>query len=363
MKTKSLQEVDLSSIIAVNDRWWRGELGRPVFNIACAGAGPTLPVSKLEPRSFIPEYPRDASPADIIDAEYFKLSRRRYIGDGFPLQWMNFGPGVLAALVGGTGHAGKDTVWFEPGQFAGLPLSGMRMAFDPRSDWALWLTELYHEQLSRLDRQPLIPGMTDLGGVLDILATLRGSEALMLDLLDEPGEVSRLTGEEWAARASAYDYFNTMIRARARVSSCWAGLLSSATCDMLQSDFSYMISPAMFCEFVRPRLVESCARLAHPFYHLDGKGELPHLPHLLTIPGLRGIQWVPGAGQPPQSEWPEVFEAVEAAGLKMQLLGTLDSCETVLRRLKNPSLAHVWLEIRPHELERAVRLVAEFGGA
>jgi 5-methyltetrahydrofolate--homocysteine methyltransferase len=362
MKAKTLQEVDLPSIVAVNDRWWRGTLGRPVFNIVCAGAAPTLPAPALEPRSFIPEYPRDASPADIIDAEYFKLSSRRYIGDGFPLQWMNFGPGVLAALTGGAGRAGKDTVWFEPGKFAGLPLSGMRLAFDPRSDWALWLAELYHEQLSRLDKQPLIPGMTDLGGVLDILATLRGSEALMLDLLDDPGEVRRLTGEERAAREVAYGHFNTMIRARAPASGCWAGLLSSATCDMLQSDFSYMISPAMFCEFVRPRLVESCARLAHPFYHLDGRGELPHLPHLLTIPNLRGIQWVPDTGQPPQSEWPEVFEAVESAGLKMQLLGTLDSCEAVLRRLKDPSLAHVWLEIQPHELGRACRLVAEFGG-
>jgi 5-methyltetrahydrofolate--homocysteine methyltransferase len=67
---------------------------------------------------------------------------------------------------------------------------------------------------------------------------------------------------------------------------------------MLSSDFSYLIGPAMFDEFVKPGLADSCRRLPHSFYHLDGPGQLAHLDSLLAIAELDGIQWVPGAGQP-----------------------------------------------------------------
>ena len=83
---------------------------------------------------------------------------------------------------------------------------------------------------------------------------------------------------------------------------------------MLQCDFCYMISPEMFAEFVLPELAESCRRLDRSFYHLDGKGELPHLPQLLSIPELGGIQWVPGAGETPYYEWIDVYRAVADAG-------------------------------------------------
>lgn len=38
-------------------------------------------------------------------------------------------------------------------------------------------------------------GMPDLGGVMDILATLSGSESLLYDLYDEPDEVKRVNRE------------------------------------------------------------------------------------------------------------------------------------------------------------------------
>lgn len=87
---------------------------------------------------------------------------------------------------------------------------------------------------------------------------------------------------------------------------------------MFQSDFSYMISPAMFARFVVPELRESCRRVDHGFYHLDGIGQLPHLDGLLQIEPLRGVQWVPGAGRKEPCQWPEVFNKILAAGKRIQ---------------------------------------------
>ena len=77
----------------------------------------------------------------------------------------------------------------------------------------------------------------------------------------------------------------------------WMNIPSSKPWYPLQCDFSYMISPAQFEEFIIPHLVEQVNHLERSVYHLDGVGEIPHLDMLLDIEDLTAIQWVPGAGQ------------------------------------------------------------------
>jgi len=55
----------------------------------------------------------------------------------------------------------------------------------------------------------------------------------------------------------------------------------------------------MFKEFVFPYLQEQCSRLGFTLYHLIGPEAIRHLDQLLKIPELTAIQWVPGAGNPP----------------------------------------------------------------
>ena len=66
----------------------------------------------------------------------------------------------------------------------------------------------------------------------------------------------------------------------------------------------------------------------YPFYHLDGKGALKHLDMLLALPKLKGVQWVPGDGQPGANKWPDVLRRIRAAGKLCQIFvdrqGSLD---------------------------------------
>jgi 5-methyltetrahydrofolate--homocysteine methyltransferase len=102
---------------------------------------------------------------------------------------------------------------------------------------------------------------------------------------------------------------------------------------MLQSDFSYMISPAMFERFVLPDLMECCEALDHPFYHLDGKGEIPHLDHLLSIQRLKGIQWVPGDGQPPPDCWLPLLQRIRTGGKLCQVSVSPQGALRIVREL------------------------------
>ena len=51
---------------------------------------------------------------------------------------------------------------------------------------------------------------------------------------------------------------------------------------------------------------------------MDGPGQLPHLDLLLSIPELKGIQWIPGDGQPNITKWPEVYRKIRKAGKLVQ---------------------------------------------
>jgi len=62
-----------------------------------------------------------------------------------------------------------------------------------------------------------------------------------------------------------------------------------------QCDFSAMISPAMFGEFMVPVLREMTERVSYCMYHWDGPGALGHHDHLLSLPRLTMLQWTPGA--------------------------------------------------------------------
>jgi hypothetical protein len=102
---------------------------------------------------------------------------------------------------------------------------------------------------------------------------------------------------------------------------------------MLQSDFAYMISPRMFKRFVLPDLVACCDVLDYGFYHLDGKGQIPHLDHLLSIERLRGIQWQPGDGQPMADGWLELLKRIRDGGKLCQIYVTREGALTVQKEL------------------------------
>jgi len=102
---------------------------------------------------------------------------------------------------------------------------------------------------------------------------------------------------------------------------------------MLQSDISYMLSPRMFARFTLPDIEACCAALDHPFYHLDGAGQISHLDRLLAVERLAGIQWVPGAGAPPPDEWLPLLKRIHDRGKLCQISVSPQGAQSVIREL------------------------------
>jgi 5-methyltetrahydrofolate--homocysteine methyltransferase len=83
---------------------------------------------------------------------------------------------------------------------------------------------------------------TDLGGNLDILASLRGSNNLLLDLVDAPEEVDRLVGEVTKVWLRYYDELQAIISESERGTASWAPIWSPGRCYMFQCDLSYILA-------------------------------------------------------------------------------------------------------------------------
>ena len=299
-------------------RWWAGELGRPLFFLTSNDADPGRPEPDLPNEGFTAFHSLDVPAQAIVDRWDWNLSRNRYLADAFPAVWPNFGPGVLAAMIGGRLHATpkSETVWFEPQ--AQQEIAEIDFAWDPDNVWVRRIVDIERAAMERWEGLVQV-AMTDLGGNLDVLSTFRPGKQLLCDLVDHPDEVKRLTWREHEMWWRAFDHLDSFLRPTNPGYTAWTPIYSESPYYMLQCDFCYMISPDMFDEFVKPELAASCRRLGNPFYHLDGPGELPHLDSLLSIPELKGIQWVPGAGQPDIDHWPGVYERIIAAGKLAQI--------------------------------------------
>jgi 5-methyltetrahydrofolate--homocysteine methyltransferase len=308
--------------------WWAGELDRPLVLLASSD-----PVDAPPVYGYQSNYPLSMPAEDVVDLYEPYLAATHFYGDAFPSAWTNFGPGMMAGFLGANVHSvtePAETVWFTPRET--VPVRDLAPAYDPDNPWWKRVRDLTAALVRRYDGQ-LQVAHTDLGGNLDILASLLNTEQLLYDVLEQPEAVLRQARRVTDLWVRYYDELDALIRPACRGTSCWTPIWSTGTTYMLQCDFSYMISPAMFERYVLPDLAACCDHLTHGFYHLDGIGEIPHLDLLLSIPRLRGIQWIPGEGQPTPDQWLPLLKRIRDGGKLCQVFVSPAGAQHIARHL------------------------------
>ena len=343
--------------------WWDGELGRPLISITVEGRRPARPEPELPSYNFHTFYDLDVPAEAIVDRWLYDIESCWFLGDAFPQIWPNFGPGILATFLGLELRNGEETVWFvceDPDEPAAL-----RLALDREAPWYRRLMDLCRTAVDRFEGQVQI-GMTDLGGNLDILSSFRPGERLVYDLYDSPDEIKRLTREAHRVWWEAFEAVTAVLQPANPGYTAWTPLFSETPYYMLQCDFSYMIGPEMFAEFVRPELEATCGKLDHAFYHLDGPGQLPHLDQLLAMESLAGVQWIPGEGQPGVTQWPDVYRRITEAGKRAQFFDVQDergieSLRSIADAVDDPSRLAMIARVSADDLEAAEALLRDFG--
>lgn len=341
-------------------KWWAGALGRPILPLVLRGRDPGRAMPKNPLLAFSNCADLSITPEAIIDRYDYELSCLEFHGDSFPImQMMQFGPGVAAAFLGAKLEAADNTVWFHMEN--PVPIEDLHPAYDPDNLWLRRVKAIY-----RAGRQKwgdsVAMAMTDLGGVLDILASFLTAEGLLYALHDAPEEVERLVAEIAVLWRRFYAEINDILAGQQGYTD-WAGIYAENPSYILQCDFCYMIGPPMFDRFVAPELAATSAGLDKAFYHLDGTGELPHLDTLLSIDTIRGIQWIPGEGAAREQDWSDVYRRISRAGRKIQAPYNLDSyLDEILAVIERPDdLVKMQFQYPLAEKQAALSRLAAYG--
>ncbi len=311
--------------------WWAGELNRPLVMIEGFDAPWNDGLTDIHNLGgLVINLPFDMSADQVLDYYQPRLEAKHFYGDAFPRWKLTFGPGIIAGFLGARVHPKPETVWFEPS--APVAIQDLQLQCSAENVWWQRIRDLTQRAVERWGDQVCI-AHTDLGGNCDILASFVTTQQLLFELHDHPEHVARLVNQITQVWLHYYQALYNIIRASPCGTTPWAPIWSPGRCYMLQSDFAYMISPAMFERFILPDLQACCDTLNHAFYHLDGKGQIRHLDQLLAIKNLHGIQWIPGDGAPPPHEWLPLLKRIRDAGKLCQLFVSPQGAQTIVREL------------------------------
>jgi len=314
----------MEKTIEAYEKWWNGELDRPLLPVIITG-GET---SKAKPKYWNdfrggwcqPLFANtNVKPSEIIDCADYMFETSEHLGDSYPFFGLQIsGAGVMAAFLGASLTVSENSIWFYSEKET--ELKDLHFEYNADNYWLNRLKELINEGKKRWGNDVVI-SFPDIGGVSDVLASFRGTEKLAIDLYDEPDEVARCLTELTELWHVYYNEFRDLFFEHGQtVNTNWAAILSKDPSYMFQSDFCYMIGTEMFDEFIKPELAEGCKRLPRGCYHLDGIGQLNHLDSLLGLKDLKLVQWIPGAGTTPVNHWLDVHEKILNAGKRLQIV-------------------------------------------
>ncbi len=175
----------------------------------------------------------------------------------------------------------------------------------------------------------------------DTLAAIRGTERLLIDLVENP---------EWVTQAVELitDILRELMAELLPLQSPgvlglegWvstAGMWSSNPNFIPDCDVSCMVSPRQFEGIFLPPLRRAMRDFSHNLYHLDGTEALRHLEVLLATPEIDGIQWVPGAGREKLMHWVPLVRRIQEAGKCVQLLARPEEIGPFLREVSPKGL-------------------------
>lgn len=353
-----LYREDWNSIKEVYRAWWNKLLDYPLLQVASPKEG-IKNFKGIDGWGFL-RY--KCCPERYIELFEDGCREIYFGGEAFPNLWLNLGPGSLASYFTGflRFDGDTDTAWFE----YPLPWDRVeRLEFREDNDW--WQYTKYIAKLSvARGKDKFIIGTTDIGGVLDVLASFRGAQNLLVDLIEEPEKVLYMNDKILDAWFKVYEDLYSIIKGVQEGTSAWMGLWCPERWYPLQCDFSYMISPKMFEKFVAPHLEKQCRWLDYSIYHLDGPGEIPHLDILLDIPDLDGIQWVPGEGNPQcdSPKWFPMYKKILSHN-KLLVLQSFDDRRNIPKILEEITgrgiLISTWFEKEP-EAKDFIKMIRRF---
>lgn len=302
---------------------------------------------RKEPRKTLKELHADSLEQRYMDPEYLyrnawnNIMGCDYLAEGLPNMFTYFGTAAQCSYFGQEPKFAEDTIWFDPilnePDASLLKYDESEKVLNKHLDITKYLVDHAGDEF--------MVGMNDNCGIIDALAELRGPQELLMDLIEEPEFVHECCDKITDVWKKTQQKFFDIIKPCnfGGSSHGWMQLWSPGKTAQIQCDFSVMISPQMYEEFVLPEIEECSNFLDHTTYHLDGMEQIRHLDMILSVKNLDNIQWTHVAGQPKMSCFIKELQRIQAAGKGLVLIPDLDEVEFLMENLSHNGL-HLIIE-------------------
>ncbi|MCK9618666.1 MAG: hypothetical protein M0R21_12630 [Lentimicrobiaceae bacterium] len=247
-----------------------------------------------------------------IELFEYQLKHSVFNAETFPIFWPNLGPEVYTAFYG---------VELEYKEVTSYSISNLKdwsqmddIKLDFNNPYFRKIEEMTYAALERCSGKYLV-GYTDLHPGLDCAAAFRDPQQLCIDFLLEPEGVKKLIDLASRDFHRIFDHFDAILKKHNQPSVTWMGIPSFGKMHIPSCDFSTMISPEQFEEFILSVIQSEVKPMTHNIFHLDGKGVANHVDHILAMPEINAIQWVQGVGDDlPILQWVPFIRKIQAAG-------------------------------------------------
>lgn len=334
--------------------WARENHDRPLLNIQVrkdnSGEPPVSMHASYQERWMDTDY--------ILRKANWSMQNTLYLAEAFPALNPDLGPDWFAAGYGIELEYGDRTSW------AKHILTDEDV--ENYQGWQLDMQNKYYTKMDEILKAALedgkdkyLVGITDIHPGADCLVSLRGPQELCLDVYDNPDFISRATFDILPDFQKVYDHQYEQVRKYQKGTTCWMPLWHPGKFYVPSCDFSCMISEQQYEDMIVGEIEKEVEFLDASMYHLDGPDALRHLDRILKIPGLNGVQWVYGAGQPTASHWIPVIKKIQEAGKCVLVDVKAHELEKMLSEIKPEGVCYFVSEIRDEEHARYLLKMAE----
>ena len=311
--------------------WSRSPVERPLIGFSVGGwfplhsyqamqklrGKPRLDPADVRPEEFLADYEGVAALWKGVEDDMI-----RGLAPIPPFPW-------LEAMLGCRVQIGAESIWAEEGGFEYVDMD--RIDFSDENPWRLKYLEFVTTLTRHFDAR--IPvGQPILRGPSDMIAALRGSSEMIVDLYDRPDDFRRL-----AERCT--EFAIDLVRAQHAITGPFAGgylieqlgLWAPDRLARLQEDSSALFSPDLYTSLLQPwdqRMAE-----AFPFsaIHLHSSS-LFLLDRILDVEALRCIQINKDVGNTAIAEMLPYLQLVQARQRSLLIRGKLDLDDLSLLR-------------------------------
>ncbi len=277
--------------------WWEGGcIDRPVVFSSYKNFPSIL---KRNTQSFQPindpgtNELRDLDESFIFETNEYFLKSCLFLAEDAPRVGTSFGSGIsmLGGMAGAKLHYKESTVWFEPDNT--LFEKSLPEFFPDYIPFKIIL-DILQKNLKYYGYDCII-GADAMMDPITTLSLMRGVEGLCIDIIDKPNIVKL-----WLNRLSemyfkiAKEYMD--IKKQYNRCDGWdvsnTGIWAPGEVNCLECDFSTLLSPKLFDEYVMPEIEKETELYEFCLWHLDGLDEVKHLESICSIKKIKGIQWV-----------------------------------------------------------------------